>query len=81
MPRATIERDNVGITDALPATAVLAGCREHSVVAGETRALIARQNGVSEADLLRANPDVPLDAATSAWAALASGQRILIPVH
>jgi hypothetical protein len=81
VPRATIERDNVGITDALPATAVLAGCREHLVVAGETRAQIARQNGVSEADLVRANPDVPLDAATSGWPALVSGRRILIPVH
>jgi hypothetical protein len=81
VPRTTIERDNAGITDALPATAVLAGCREHSVVAGETRTRIAIQNGVSEADLVRANPDVPLDAATSTWPALASRQRILIPVH
>jgi hypothetical protein len=81
VPRATIEADNPGITDALPAAAVLAGCREHWVVAGETRAQIAAQNGVSEADLVRANPDIPLDVATSAWPALAAGQRVLIPVH
>jgi hypothetical protein len=81
VPRATIERDNPGITDALPAAAALAGCREHWVVAGETRAKIAAQNGVSEADLVRANPDIPLDAATSAWPALAAGQKILIPAH
>jgi hypothetical protein len=79
IPRATIERDNPGITDALPAAAVLAGCREHWVVVGETRAKIAVQNGVSEADLVRGNPDIPLDAATSAWPALAAGQRILVP--
>jgi hypothetical protein len=81
VPRATIERDNPGITDALPPTAVLSGCREHWVVAGETRDKIAVQNGVSEADLMRANPDIPLDPATSAWPALATGQRILISVH
>jgi hypothetical protein len=81
VPRATIEHDNPGITDALPASAVLAGCREHRVVAGETRAKIAAQNGVSEADLVRANPDIALDPATSDWAAPAAGTRILIPVH
>jgi hypothetical protein len=73
--RATIERDNPGITDALPPAAVLAGCREHWVVAGETRANVAAQNGVSEADLVRANPDI------TAWGALTAGQKILIPVH
>ena len=77
----TIERDNPGITDALPATAVLTGCREHWVVAGETRALIAVQNGVSETDLVRANPDIPADPATGAWPALAAGQKILVPLH
>jgi hypothetical protein len=81
VPRAAIERDNPGITDALPASAVLSGCREHRVVAGETRANIAAQNGVSEADLVRANPDIALDPATSDWAAPAPGTRILIPVH
>jgi hypothetical protein len=75
--RATIQASNPGITDALPPTAVLPGCREHWVVAGETRANIAAQNGVSEADLVRANPDV----AAGAWAALPAGQKILIPVH
>jgi hypothetical protein len=81
VPRATIERDNSGITDTLPATAVLAGCREHWVVAGETRANIAAQHGVSEADLVRANPDVALSAATSLWSALSVGQKLLIPAH
>lgn len=81
VPRSTIERDNPGITDALPPTAMLAGCREHWVVAGETRANIAMQNGVAEAELVRANPDIPLDAATSAWSGLTVGQKILIPVH
>lgn len=80
VPRATIVRDNPGITDALPATAVLTGCREHWVVAGETRAKIAGQHGVSEADLVRANPDVPTDMA-NVWPALTVGQKILIPVH
>lgn len=95
VPRATIERDNAGITDALPADAVLAGCREHLVVAisttnpttgatdngVETRAQIATQNGVSEAALVRANPDVAVDAATNNWPTLTGGQRLLIPVH
>lgn len=79
--RATIERDNPGITDALPATAVLTGCREHWVVAGETRANIAAQNGVSEADLVRANPDIAVDPATNDWPTLTAGHKILIPVH
>ena len=81
VPRPTIERDNPGITDTLPATAVLAGCREHWVVAGETRANIAAQHGVSEADLVRANPDIALSAATSLWSALPVGQKLLIPAH
>jgi outer membrane protein OmpA-like peptidoglycan-associated protein len=81
VPRATIERDNPGIGAPLPATAVLAGCRTHRVVAGETRALIAAQNGVSEEALAEANPDVPIDPASSAWPALAAGRVLLIPVH
>jgi hypothetical protein len=81
VPRATIVQDNPGITDALPTAATLAGCREHWVVAGETRDRIAAQNGVSEASLVRANPDIALDPATSAWAALPVGQKILIPRH
>jgi hypothetical protein len=81
VPRTTIERENPGITDALPPNAVLPGCREHWVVAGETRANIAAQNGVSEADLVRANPDIAVDPATNAWPTLTVGQKILIPVH
>jgi hypothetical protein len=50
-------------------------------VRGETRAGIARQNGVSESDLVRANPDIGLDPATSSWPALTQGHRLLIPVH
>jgi len=79
--RATIERDNPGIAVPLPATAVLAGCRQHRVVGGETRVLIAAQNGVSEAALAEANPDVPLDPATNNWPVLAAGRVLLIPVH
>jgi hypothetical protein len=77
VPRTTIQASNPGITDALPPTAVLTGCREHWVVTGETRANVAAQNGVSEADLVRANPDVT----AAAWGALTAGQKILIPVH
>jgi hypothetical protein len=93
--RARIEADNPGITDALPPSAVLTGCREHIVVVAdtthprtgvreqrpETRANIAAQHGVSEAALVRANPDLALDPATNAWPALTAGQKILIPVH
>jgi hypothetical protein len=82
---ARIKADNPGIAFPLPPAAVLAGCREHLVVASgatvETRANIAAQNGVSEAALVRANPDIAVDAATNAWPALAVGQKILIPVH
>jgi len=81
VPRATIERDNPGITNNLPATAVLAGCREHWVVAGETLALIATQNGVSEADLVRANPDLFADPFSGAWLLPAEGQQILVPLR
>lgn len=81
VPRATIERDNPGIAAPLPASAVLAGCREHRVIGGETRALIAAQNGVSEQALATANPDVPIDPASSDWPVLAAGRVLLIPVH
>ncbi len=77
--RARIVADNPGITDALPPTAVLNGCREHIVVARETRANIAAQNGVAESQLVLANPDIALDPTTSAWPPLTAGQRILIP--
>jgi hypothetical protein len=79
--RYTIVANNPGITDALPPTAVLPGCREHRVLSGETRANIAAQNGVSESDLMRANPDIALDPATSRWPALTAGHRILVPAH
>ena len=45
----------------------------HHVI--ETRAQIAEQNGVSEADLVRANP------AVADWARLADGDHVLIPRH
>ena len=78
--RLAIETSNAGITDALPITAILPGCREHWVVSGETRANIAAQNGVSETDLVRANPDIPLDSSNN-WSPLTTGLKILIPVH
>jgi hypothetical protein len=81
VPRATIEHDNPGITNALPPSAVLAKAREHVVVTGETRALIAAQHGVSEADLVRANPDIATDIVTNNWPVLAAGTKILIPAH
>lgn len=77
--RVTIEAANPGITDTLPASAFLPGARDHWVMAGETRAGIAAQNGVSEADLARANPDIALDPATNAWPTLTAGHRLLIP--
>ena len=70
---------------ALPARLGLPGCRDHRVVGVfdraaradviETRAQIAEQNGVSEADLVRANPGV------ADWARLSDGDRVLIPRH
>ncbi|WP_137181403.1 hypothetical protein [Roseomonas sp. AR75] len=77
--RAAIEAANPGITDTLPATAFLPGARDHWVIAGETRAGIAAQNGVSEAALVRANPDIAVNAATNAWPTLTAGHRLLIP--
>ena len=58
------------------------GCREHRVVTSsdatttraEARAVIATQNGVTEAALTAANPGVN-------WAALAANQIIIIPRH
>jgi hypothetical protein len=95
VPRASIDAENPGIAPPLPPDAVLPGAREHVVVVAdathpttgvrttqpETRANIAAQHGVSEADLVRANPDIPRDPATSAWPALTVGQKILIPRH
>jgi hypothetical protein len=52
------------------------GIRIHIVLPGgtETKPIIARRNGVTEAQLERANPGVN-------WAALTQGQRIVIPAH
>jgi hypothetical protein len=36
---------------------------------------------VSEADLVRANPDIATDVVTNEWPVLAAGQKILIPAH
>ena len=41
----------------------------------ETRAQIATQNGVSEADLVRANPGI------ADWTRLNDGDRVLVPKH
>ncbi|RFM26950.1 eCIS core domain-containing protein [Deminuibacter soli] len=81
VPLATITAKNPGISDALPANAILPGCREHIAVAGETRANVATQNGVTEAALANANPGIAVNAGTGTWAPLASGQQVLIPVH
>ena len=71
-------------TGALPPRLGLPGARDHRIIgvptrAGaaviETRAQIAEQNGVSEADLVRANPGV------ADWARLADGDRVLVPKH
>ena len=83
--RAQLIADNAGIDTAFPATAVLTGCRVHVVVSSgsavEDRAMIAAQNGVSEADLVRANPGIARDPATNQWPALTAGNTVLIPVH
>ena len=51
---------------------------EHAI---EQRRHIAAQHGVSEADLVRANPGIPINKATNAWHTLTIGQKILIPKH
>ncbi len=86
---AEIRTANPGLTPGapLPASLNVPGCREHLVVEAlnqvgttiigrqaETKAQIATQNGVTEAELDRANPSVN-------WTSLTSGQRILIPRH
>lgn len=87
---AQIKAANPGITDALKPKLVLPGCREHIVVgtkdrkgriAIERRKHIAAQHGVSQADLVRANPGIPIIKATNAWGPLTIGQKILIPKH
>lgn len=80
----TAANSGTDLTGALPATVKVPGCREHTVVtvtdnagrttARETREQIAAQNGVSEADLVRANPSV-------SWSSVVAGQKILIPKH
>ncbi|MGH2949908.1 MAG: LysM peptidoglycan-binding domain-containing protein, partial [Solirubrobacteraceae bacterium] len=83
VPEADIRTSNPGIAPPLPARARLPGCREHVVVqstdAGgvsvvETKSQIARQNGVLEAELDRANPG-------RNWGTLRQGDKILIPRH
>lgn len=78
---------NPGLTAAgpLPSNLNVPGCRDHMVVQAsdgriggvrtvETKAQIATQNGLVEADLDRANPGVN-------WTTLTQGQIILIPRH
>ncbi|MHB8628355.1 MAG: hypothetical protein ACYDEO_19365 [Aggregatilineales bacterium] len=69
--------------DPVPEQLYVPDCRDHEVIqvtdaasntALETKKQIADQNGVSEAALVRANPNVN-------WAALVDGQRVLIPSH
>lgn len=84
LSEAEVRAANPSITTSLPPRVALPGCREHRVVevsptsgghATEGRREIAAQNGVSEADLVRANPGI------TSWAGLTAGQRILIPRH
>lgn len=86
LSEAELQTANPGISPPLPRRARLPGCREHTVVeasdAGgtrrvENRAQIASQNGVSEADLVRANNPIHV----SDWNALTPGWKILIPRH
>jgi len=88
-PEADILAANPGlpVTGPLPGHVHVPGCRQHTVVAAtertavgvadrqvESRAEIADQNGVTEADLNRANPN-------RNWLALRAGDEILIPRH
>ncbi|HEU5111133.1 MAG TPA: LysM domain-containing protein, partial [Micromonosporaceae bacterium] len=89
-PEADILAANPGLASAgpLPRQVHVPGCRQHTVVAAtertavggvadrqvESRAEIAAQNGVTEADLNRANPNRD-------WLALRAGDQILIPRH
>lgn len=85
VPKSEILSANVGLAAAgpLPPRLRLPGAREHMVASTlvplgpgptETAEQIAAQNGVSVEALKRANPSVT-------WAALTSGQRVLIPRH
>lgn len=87
---AEIQAANPGLTTSspLPSTVHAPGCREHIVLEArnigargsivgrqtESKTQIANQNGVTEADLDRANPSVN-------WSSLVEGQKILIPKH
>lgn len=85
LTEAEIRTANPGVNLAagMPARLALPGARDHRIVAAfdraaranviETRAQIATQNGVSEADLVRANPGIP------DWTRLAEGDRVLVP--
>ena len=66
-------------TSAVSGRVHVPGAREHTVVSAgaggvETKQQIAKQNGVSEDALTRANPGV-------VWASLAAGDTVLIPKH
>jgi hypothetical protein len=90
VPPDEIRRSNPGLTEgAFPATVRLPGCREHVVLGYtspiattesgiESRADIARMNGVTEADLERANPGITT---SGGWSTLTAGIFILIPRH
>ncbi len=75
----------VNFAAGMPIRVALPGAREHRVVGvfdraaranvAETRAQIADQNGVSEADLVRANPGV------ADWTRLSDGDHVLVPKH
>jgi hypothetical protein len=73
----------VDLTGALPAKMNLPGCRNHRVIAAkksgeadtpESKAQIAKQNGVLESELERANPGQD-------WSKLKHGDILLIPAH
>ena len=90
LSEAEIKAANPGITDALLPQMVLPGCREHVVVgtsdaggakAVESRAQIARQHGIAESDLVRANPGIPTVGAAKTWGTLTVGQKLLVPRH
>ncbi len=77
---ATIAAENgIGSSDAVAPGRRLTvpGIRIHFVVDGETRARIADINGITVADLARANPDVGF----VGLGPLAAGTPITIPVH
>ena len=78
-------QSGINFAAALPPQLALPGARDHRVISVtdttkpspvvETRAQIGDQNGVSEADLVRANPGV------ADWAKLKDGDFVLVPKH